>query len=83
MPNDNPAVNYERYFVPAIGAPLATDLVRHAELPGRLARDPAPPPLQSPLDERTRRFDNRLYPKTNVMLRAERRWEGGSFSEAG
>jgi len=28
----NPAANYERFFVPAIGAPLATDLVRHAAL---------------------------------------------------
>lgn len=24
----NPPANYERFFVPAIGAPLATDLVR-------------------------------------------------------
>jgi len=28
----NPAANYERFFVPAIGAPLATDLVRLAGL---------------------------------------------------
>lgn len=28
----NPSVNYERFFVPAIGAPLAADLVRHAAL---------------------------------------------------
>jgi len=28
----NPSENYERFFVPAIGAPLATDLVREAEL---------------------------------------------------
>jgi ubiquinone/menaquinone biosynthesis C-methylase UbiE len=27
-----PPANYERFFVPLIGAPLATDLVRHAEL---------------------------------------------------
>ncbi|MEJ2258134.1 MAG: methyltransferase domain-containing protein [Woeseiaceae bacterium] len=28
----NPPINYERVFVPAIGGPLATDLVRHAGL---------------------------------------------------
>jgi len=28
----NPAANYERFFVPAIGAPLATDLIRLAGL---------------------------------------------------
>jgi ubiquinone/menaquinone biosynthesis C-methylase UbiE len=28
----NPAANYERYFVPAIGAPLATDLIHLAAL---------------------------------------------------
>ena len=28
----NPPANYERFFVPAIGAPLAEDLVRHAAL---------------------------------------------------
>ena len=28
----NPPANYERYFVPAIGAPLAEDLVRVAAL---------------------------------------------------
>ena len=28
----NPPLNYERFFVPAIGAPLATDLIRHAAL---------------------------------------------------
>jgi ubiquinone/menaquinone biosynthesis C-methylase UbiE len=28
----NPAVSYERFFVPAIGAPLATDLITHAAL---------------------------------------------------
>ena len=32
MFDKNPAVNYERYFVPAIGAPLADDLVRVASL---------------------------------------------------
>jgi len=26
----NRPLNYERFFVPAIGAPLATDLIRHA-----------------------------------------------------
>ncbi|MCZ7590172.1 MAG: methyltransferase domain-containing protein [Gaiella sp.] len=29
---DSPAVNYERYFVPTIGMPLAQDLVERAEL---------------------------------------------------
>jgi len=28
----NPPANYERFFVPAIGAPLATDLIRHSAL---------------------------------------------------
>src|SRR5690606_30574041 len=28
----NPPANYERFFVPAIGAPVATDLIRHAAL---------------------------------------------------
>lgn len=38
----NPAVNYERFFVPAIGAPLATDLIRHAALrPGERVLDVA------------------------------------------
>jgi ubiquinone/menaquinone biosynthesis C-methylase UbiE len=38
----NPAENYERFFVPAIGAPLATDLVRHAALqPGERVLDVA------------------------------------------
>lgn len=32
MTSVNPAVNYENFFVPAIGAPLANDLVRHAAL---------------------------------------------------
>lgn len=32
MTSTDPAVNYERYFVPAIGAPLAQDLVDHAAL---------------------------------------------------
>ena len=37
-----PPVNYERFFVPAIGAPLAMDLVRLAELrPGERALDVA------------------------------------------
>jgi ubiquinone/menaquinone biosynthesis C-methylase UbiE len=37
-----PPVNYERYFVPAIGAPLAADLVRAAELrPGERVLDVA------------------------------------------
>ena len=36
----NPAANYERYFVPAIGAPLAQDLVELAELqPGERVLD--------------------------------------------
>ncbi len=39
---DNPAVNYERFFVPAIGAPLATDLVSAAALrPGERVLDVA------------------------------------------
>ena len=38
----NPPVNYERFFVPAIGAPLATDLVRNAALrPGERVLDVA------------------------------------------
>ena len=38
----NPAANYERFFVPAIGAPLATDLVRLAALrPGERVLDVA------------------------------------------
>lgn len=38
----NPAANYERYFVPAIGAPLAADLVRLAALrPGERVLDVA------------------------------------------
>lgn len=38
----NPPANYERYFVPAIGAPLATDLVRLAALrPGERVLDVA------------------------------------------
>jgi ubiquinone/menaquinone biosynthesis C-methylase UbiE len=42
MTDVNPAVNYERYFVPAIGAPLATDLVRRATLrPGERVLDVA------------------------------------------
>jgi len=42
MANVNPAVNYERFFVPAIGAPLATDLVRRAALrPGERVLDVA------------------------------------------
>lgn len=32
MAKVDPAVNYEKFFVPAIGAPLATDLVRRAAL---------------------------------------------------
>ncbi len=37
-----PAANYERYFVPAIGAPLATDLIELAELrPGERVLDVA------------------------------------------
>lgn len=39
---ENPAVNYERFFVPAIGAPLAADLVRLAALrPGERVLDVA------------------------------------------
>lgn len=39
---DKPPVNYERYFVPAIGAPLATDLIRSASLrPGERVLDVA------------------------------------------
>ena len=42
MSNENPAVNYERYSVPAIGAPLAEDLVRAAALrPGQRVLDVA------------------------------------------
>lgn len=38
----NPAANYERYFVPAIGAPLATDLVHRAAIqPGERVLDVA------------------------------------------
>jgi ubiquinone/menaquinone biosynthesis C-methylase UbiE len=38
----NPPTNYERFFVPAIGAPLATDLVRPATLrPGERVLDVA------------------------------------------
>lgn len=28
----NPPENYERYFVPSIGVPVADDLIRHAAL---------------------------------------------------
>jgi len=39
---DNPAAEYERFFVPAIGAPLATDLIRIAALrPGERVLDVA------------------------------------------
>jgi ubiquinone/menaquinone biosynthesis C-methylase UbiE len=42
MANGNPAVNYERYFVPAIGAPLASDLISRAALrPGERVLDVA------------------------------------------
>ncbi len=38
----NPAANYERFFVPVIGAPLATDLIRFAGLrPGERVLDVA------------------------------------------
>ena len=38
----NPAENYERFFVPAIGAPLATDLIRRAAIqPGERVLDVA------------------------------------------
>jgi ubiquinone/menaquinone biosynthesis C-methylase UbiE len=38
----NPAANYERYFVPAVGAPLAADLIRIAALgPGERVLDVA------------------------------------------
>jgi SAM-dependent methyltransferase len=38
----NPAANYERFFVPSIGAPLATDLIRLAALrPGERVLDVA------------------------------------------
>jgi ubiquinone/menaquinone biosynthesis C-methylase UbiE len=38
----NPPMNYERFFVPAIGAPLATDLLRFAALrPGERVLDVA------------------------------------------
>jgi ubiquinone/menaquinone biosynthesis C-methylase UbiE len=38
----NPAANYERFFVPAIGAPVATDLIRRAALqPGERVLDVA------------------------------------------
>ena len=38
----NPPANYERFFVPAIGAPLATDLIRRAALrPGERVLDAA------------------------------------------
>jgi len=40
--SENPPENYERYFVPAIGAPLADDLIRIAELgPGDRVLDVA------------------------------------------
>lgn len=40
--DERPPVNYERYFVPAIGAPLAEDLIRHASLrPGERVLDVA------------------------------------------
>jgi ubiquinone/menaquinone biosynthesis C-methylase UbiE len=40
--SENPAANYERYFVPAIGAPLADDLIRLAALrPGERVLDVA------------------------------------------
>jgi len=32
MTSDSPAINYEKFFVPTIGAPLAEDLVRRAAL---------------------------------------------------
>ena len=39
---EHPPINYERFFVPAIGAPLATDLLRHAALrPGERVLDVA------------------------------------------
>jgi len=39
---DNPAANYERFFVPVIGAPIATDLIRSAALrPGERVLDVA------------------------------------------
>ncbi len=39
---ENPAANYERFFVPAIGAPLAADLIRVAALrPGERVLDVA------------------------------------------
>jgi ubiquinone/menaquinone biosynthesis C-methylase UbiE len=42
MAGRNPAVNYERFFVPAIGAPLASDLIRRAALrPGERVLDVA------------------------------------------
>lgn len=42
MTSTNPSENYERFFVPAIGAPLATDLVRRAALrPGERVLDVA------------------------------------------
>jgi ubiquinone/menaquinone biosynthesis C-methylase UbiE len=42
MTNVNPAVDYERFFVPAIGAPLASDLISRAALrPGERVLDAA------------------------------------------
>lgn len=42
MYSKNPSINYERFFVPAIGEPLAIDLVRHAALrPGERVLDVA------------------------------------------
>ena len=39
---ENPAANYEKFFVPAIGAPVATDLIRVAALrPGERVLDVA------------------------------------------
>lgn len=40
--SQNPAENYERYFVPAIGRPVAADLVEAASLrPGERVQDVA------------------------------------------
>jgi len=42
MYSKNPAINYERFFVPAIGLPLAKDLIRSAALrPGERVLDVA------------------------------------------
>ena len=42
MASGNPSVDYERFFVPAIGAPLAIDLIRRAALrPGERVLDVA------------------------------------------